>query len=85
VAVPVAAVAVTTYRDGASWGPVGMSRGDAVLAILENTVPAQARPAESLRAARLAVDGAQLLRGERGDADVAAALLLALLDERRPG
>jgi hypothetical protein len=74
--VPVAAIAVTTYREGSGWDAASMSHGEAVLALLENTVPARTRPQESLRAATRAVDGAKLQRGERGDADRTAALLL---------
>jgi hypothetical protein len=79
VAVPVTAIAITTFHEGASWQPVRMSPGEAVLALIEHTVPAQTRPTESLRAARQAVDGALLLRSERGDADVAAAWLSTLM------
>jgi len=82
-AVPVAAIAMTSYREGAAWRSEPLSAGDAVLALLEHTLPAQTRPAESLRAVRQAVDGAVLVRGERGDADAAAASLLALLDEHQ--
>ena len=78
-AVPVAAVIVTTYRDGASWSPEPLSHGEAVLALLGNTVPAQSRPAESLHAATRAVEGAVLLQGERGDALGIAALMLDTL------
>ena len=74
--VPVAAVAVTSYREGSTWDPAPLSHGEAVLALLENTVPARTRPQESLRAATHAVDGAMLQHGERGDADRTAALLL---------
>jgi len=81
--VPVGAIAFATYRDGANWRPERLSPGDAVLALLEHTVAAQTRPAESLRAVRQAVDGAVLVRGERGDVDAVAASLLALLDARQ--
>ena len=74
--VPVAAVAVTSYCEGSTWDPAPLSHGEAVLALLENTVPARTRPQESLRAATHAVDGAMLQHGERGDADRTAALLL---------
>jgi hypothetical protein len=74
--VPVAAIAVTTYLEGSEWDAASMSHGEAVLALLENTVPARTRPQESLRAATRAVDGATLQRGERGDANRTAALLL---------
>lgn len=74
--VPVAAVVVTSYREGAAWEPAPLSHGEAVLALIENAVPAQSRPAEMLLAASRAVEGARLQHGERGDANRTAALLL---------
>jgi hypothetical protein len=75
-AVPVTAIVVTSYRDDAAWEPDTLSHGEAVLALIENAVPAQSRPAETLQAATRAVEGARLQRGERGDANRTAALLL---------
>jgi hypothetical protein len=75
-AVPVAAIVVTSYRDDAAWEPDTLSHGEAVLALIENAVPAQSRPAETLQAATRAVEGARLQHGERGDANRTAALLL---------
>jgi len=78
--VTVGAIIVTTYRDGASWEPAPMSKGQAVLELLKNTLPAQGRPAESLHAANQAVGSARLLqRGERGDATTVAPLLMNTL------
>jgi len=74
--VPVAAVVLATYREGSTWEPAPMSHGEAVLALLQNTVAARTRPQESLHAATRAADGARLQRGERGDANRTAALLL---------
>jgi hypothetical protein len=77
--VPVKAVVVATYSDGASWSPQPLSEGAAVLALLANTVPAQTRPAESLNAATRAVEGAVLQQGQRGDASRIAPVLLDVL------
>jgi hypothetical protein len=71
-----AAVAITRYRPGAEWQPTRLSTGKGVLALLANTVPAQERPAESLRVVSRAVAGALVLEGDRGEAGPAAASLL---------
>ena len=80
-AVPAAvgAVVLTRYSPGAEWHPQRLSPGEAVLSLLENTLPAQTRPDDSLQALARSVDGALLIESERGDADAAAGLLLAAL------
>jgi hypothetical protein len=70
------AVAVTRYRPGTRWQPRRLSAGEGVLALLANTVPAQTRPRESLRALSRAVAGAMVLEGDRGEAGPTAASLL---------
>jgi hypothetical protein len=54
-----------------------------VLAVLANTVPAQERPEESMRAIARAVEGAVVLEGERGEAYALAPQLLADLELER--
>lgn len=74
-----AAVVVTRYRPGAEWKPTRLSTGQGVLALLANTVPAQERPQESLRAVTRAVAGAIVLDGDRGEAESAAHSMLEAL------
>ena len=66
--IPVGVAVFSQYRPGASWDPHHLSRGDGVLALLANTVPARERPEQALRALTRAVDGAVVLEGERGEA-----------------
>ncbi len=73
-----AVVAVTRYRAGIDWKPRRVSLGRGMVALLANTVPAQERPAQSLRTVRRAVTGATVLEGDRGEAGPVAT---ALLDE----
>jgi hypothetical protein len=80
-----AAVAVTRYRPEAEWRPHRISAGQGLLALLANSVPAQERPAQTLRILRRALNGATVLEGDRGEAGpVASALLdeLGQLDRR---
>jgi hypothetical protein len=73
-----AAVVITRYRPGIQWQPRRLSRGQGMVALLGNTVPAQERPEQSLRTLSRAVAGATMLGGDRGEAGPVAS---ALLDE----
>jgi hypothetical protein len=75
---PVALVAVTSYRPGARWDPERQSPGSGAMALLSNTVPARDRPAQALAAVRKAASSAIVLEGERGEALEAAAGLLSV-------
>jgi hypothetical protein len=76
---PLGLIVVSQYRADATWEPQTLTSGEAVLALLANTVPAQERPEETMRALRAAVDdsGALALQGERGEA---SALVHQILD-----
>ncbi len=74
-----AVVVVTRYRRGVEWQPKQLSTGAGALALLANTVPAQERPAESLRVLRRAVARAVVLESDRGEARPVAAALLEQL------
>lgn len=79
-AVPVGAVLITRYRPGADWAPERRSAGEAMLALLANTVAAQSRPNQALRAIARALESAVIIESERDEADAVAPLLLAELD-----
>jgi hypothetical protein len=76
---PVGLIAVTAYRAGARWRPRPLSPGQAVLALLANTVPARRRPAAVLAALQQVACHAVSLRGPRGEAeDIARPLMIKL-------
>ena len=69
-------VIATHFRPGAEWQPRQLTPGAGALAMLEHAVPAQARPEQTLRVLKRALEGAVILEGERGEAnDVARDLL----------
>ena len=72
-------VAFTFYTPGAVWSPREISKGEGVLAMMEHSIPARDRPSETLSTLRLAVTQAQIVHGERGEADEAAQGLLGLM------
>ena len=77
-ALPVGMVVVTEHQLGAAWKPRSLTAGRAVLEMLAHTVAARLRPEESLASLERAVDGAIILKGERGEAaDLAPRLLAA--------
>lgn len=83
VAMPVGHVIATQYADGATWKPRELSEGEAVLAMLAHTVPARRDPATVLEVLDRVARRAVALKGARGDADEAAARILARIDTER--
>ena len=65
---PVGFVVVTRYRHGAIWQPSRLSSGEAVMALLQNTVAARTRAQEALTVLRASMANAEALEGVRGDA-----------------
>ena len=71
-------VIATAFREGATWRPRRMSRGEVALTLLGRAVMAHVRPAYVLAHVAAAAPGDVLgLRGWRGDADETAARILA--------
>jgi hypothetical protein len=81
-ALPVGLVAVTKYVPRGDWRPRPMTPGQAILALLENTLPAQVDPDGSLRVLQTAVDSALTLKSTRGDAEETAQHLLTTLERQ---
>jgi len=76
---PVGLIVYTQYKPGAQWNPSQISSGEAVLALLDNTVVARLRPDFALPILAGAVSNALSIEGQRGDAaEVAVALLQQL-------
>jgi hypothetical protein len=82
---PVGLLAAITYADGARWVPRSASVGEGVVALMEHASRARPRAAEAMATFRLALEGARVLVGERGDAaETAEALLDAAARRTRP-
>jgi hypothetical protein len=79
---PVSCLVVTRYVAGTRWKPQRMSRGEMVLALLAHAIDVQARPAHTLERTARAL-GADVigLRGDRGEAAVAARQILDHVSE----
>jgi hypothetical protein len=78
---PVGLVVVTSYSPDVRWEPKRLSSGEAVLAVLEHTIPAQERPQQAMSTITKAVKDATTLKGERGDASPIAPEILARVSE----
>lgn len=76
---PLGGIVVVGYRPGAAWAPKQITRGQAALALLDNTIAALDRHAEALSVFRRATEGPLLLAGDRGDAEPVVADLMARL------
>jgi hypothetical protein len=81
--ITVGLIVVTQYRPGAQWLPRVLSPGEAVLALIDNTLMARLRPQFTLRVLKEVAMRAIALESERGDALGVAAELLACFDEVR--
>jgi len=76
---PIGLVVVASYAPDAQWDPRRLSPGEAALAVLANTIPAQTRPEQAMSAITKAVTGAVILEGARGEASAMVPGLLASL------
>jgi hypothetical protein len=75
---PVGAVVETSYTPGATWEPQRLSGGARMLALLAHAVPGEERPKDAMAGIARVLDGDPVvMRGERGEADEVAPLLLA--------
>ena len=66
---PVRLVISTKYRAGARWRPRQLTRGRGVLELLANTVSARSQTRLAFKTLPRAIQGAEVLKGVRGEAD----------------
>jgi hypothetical protein len=74
---PVALIAFTSYRPGATPALHPRTAGEGAVKLLEHSVAARSRPEQVLAAVRQAATHATVLEGDRGDAEQAVSALLA--------
>ncbi len=79
---PVGLVVVTEYQAGARWRPRPLTPGQAVLALMENTIAARKNPERSLPILKQVVSGPTLVKSKRGEAEAVVAPLLKLVNQR---
>ncbi len=72
---------VTAYQPQKMWRPRKLTSGQALLALMDNTVAARRYPAHSMPILKQAVTGAVSLKGKRGEAEDVAPVLLARLEK----
>ena len=76
---PIGLLVVTQYQEGARWRPRSLSAGQALLALMDNTVAARREPCYSMPILREAVIGARVVQSKRGEAGRAARAILRQL------
>jgi hypothetical protein len=74
---PVRLVALTHYKAGARWRSRALSPGQALLALMESTVPVRQRPEATLTTLRAIVTRAPVIQGVRGEVEEAVERLLS--------
>jgi hypothetical protein len=77
---PVGLVVVTRYQAGARWRPRRLPAGQALLALMDNTVAARRDPSFSMPILRAVAARADAVRGARGEAGAVAVALLQRMD-----
>jgi hypothetical protein len=78
---PVGLVLKTRYNPAGTWQPQVLTPGEALLALLENTVAVRSQSELSVKTLKCAVTSAIGLQSERADAASAARHILQLLNE----
>lgn len=81
--VRVGLILLTEFKQGASWQPSFLTRGEAALALLSNTVPARYDPRKALDAVAKISNTAMALRSPRGDASEVISYTRELIWTRR--
>jgi len=76
---PVGLVVVSKYQPGARWRPRALSPGQALLALLDNAVPARLQPERVLSTLGQVVTRASALKSGRGEAEQIVECLLGRL------
>jgi hypothetical protein len=75
-----ALIAIARWSPGTRWDPEPQGPGIGALALLSNAVGARQRTEATMDAISLAVDGATVLKGDRGEATETAKLMMAALE-----
>lgn len=78
---PVGLIAVTKYQSEARWRPRALSPGQAVLALLDNTVLARFKPGVALITLQRVIASASAFKGKRDQAEEVVASLLDELEK----
>ena len=80
---PVSLIVVSRYEPGKEWHPRRMSPGQAMLELLNNTIPARRKPEAVITTLQKAVGDAVTLKGVRGEARQTAKLIFDYLVRSR--
>jgi hypothetical protein len=78
---PVGLVIVTEYQPEATWRPRQLTPGQAMLALMDNTVAARRNPAHSMPILKQVATNAITLKSKRGEAAAVAPALLTRLEK----
>ncbi|MGV3721026.1 MAG: hypothetical protein ACO1SX_08955, partial [Actinomycetota bacterium] len=77
---PVGAVVVSRFREGARWRPRAITAGQAMLTLLGHCASAQRSPGVAVQTVKGMVSDAVLIRGVRGEAEETALRILRRMD-----
>ena len=78
---PVALIALTSYKPGAQWNPKALSPGRGTLGLLANTLSARKQPQRALATLGRAARHVPVLAGTRGEASETVACILQVMGD----
>ncbi len=78
---PVGLIVVTEYQPEATWQPRQLTPGQALLALMDNTIAARRNPAHSVPILKQTVTAAVTFKSKRGEGGEVAPLLLSRLEK----
>jgi hypothetical protein len=81
---PVGLIVATAFKTGAEWRPRVLTPGQALLALMDNTVLARLRPETALKFLQPVALGATVFKGSRGEACQVAEWLLNEMEKSMP-
>jgi hypothetical protein len=82
--IPAGLIVLTSFQPGTDWAPEVCEPAAAALALIEHTIGARAKPAETLSAVRALAETSLTVSGPRGEAEPVARALLELAETRVP-
>jgi len=80
-AAPPGLVVMTHYKEGATWRPRRLGRGEAMLALLDNCIAGRLAPTRVLDALDAVTDQAVTIKSPRGPAEIIAKKILSKIEK----
>jgi len=78
--VPVGAIILTSFKENAKWKPRKISPGNAIIAVIQQTIPINHDPDFAIQVLKTIAERAIIVSSQRGDVKISAAEILFFID-----